>query len=213
MWTGKLMLLYQLVRKIQETHSTPYFAAREQATQVAFDTCFHMIKPKITQSRFGFLPTVFGIALASLGLTVLLGWLLHVRAMVEIRAGYVAMVFNTALCFALTGSALALPGLLGKPTPKFQALVGGTIFILCAMIFTEHLFDTGLGIDWAFLHTWLADGNIRPGRLVPNIAIGFMLIGATLILMNHVSNKWQASAVQILTFGVLAIDLPFSWKG
>ena len=172
-----------------------------------FDNNSHMMKPRAIQSKFGFLPTILGIAVAILGITVLLGWLLHIRAMVEIRVGYVAMVFNTALCFTLTGSALALPALLGKPLPKFQVLVGGAIFILCAMIFTEHLFDTGLGIDWAFLHIWINDGNIRPGRLAPNTAIGFMLIGATLILMNRVSNKWQASAVQILTFGVLAIGL------
>lgn len=145
--------------------------------------------------------------MAALGTTVMLGWLSHVRAMVEIRTGYVAMVFNTALCFTLTGMALALPGLLGKPLPKFQVLVGGTLFILCAMIFIEHLFDLSLGIDWAFLHIWLGDGNIRPGRLAPNTAIGFMLIGATLMVMNHVSNKWQGWAVLILTFSVLTVGL------
>ena len=166
-----------------------------------------MTIPSTIQSRLSFLQTLLAIAVALLGVFVLFGWILHVRAMVEIRAGYVAMVFNTALCFALTGSALALPGLIGKPTPKFQTLIGGTIFILCAMVFTEHLFDKSLGVDWAFLHTWLKDGNIRPGRLAPNTAIGFMLIGATLILMNRVSNKWRALAVQILTFGVLAVGL------
>ena len=166
-----------------------------------------MIKPKITFAQSGFLPTLLGIAVTMLGITVMLGWLLHVRAMVEIRVGYVAMVFNTALCFTLIGSALALPRLLGKPLPKFQVLVGGAIFILCAMIFIEHLLDIPLGIDWAFLHTWIGDGNIRPGRLAPNTAIGFMLIGATLIMMNRVSNKWQASAVLILTLSVLAVGV------
>jgi diguanylate cyclase (GGDEF)-like protein/PAS domain S-box-containing protein len=166
-----------------------------------------MIKLKKAPSRSHFLPALLSLAVTLLGITVMLGWLLHVRAMVEIRVGYVAMVFNTALCFTLTGSALALPGLLGKPLPKFQVLVGGAIFILCAMIFTEHLFDISLGIDWAFLHTWLGDGNIRPGRLAPNTAIGFMLIGATLILMNRVSNKWQASAVIVLTLSVLAVGI------
>jgi diguanylate cyclase (GGDEF)-like protein/PAS domain S-box-containing protein len=164
-------------------------------------------KPTPTQTRFGFLSTLLGIAVAILGMFVMLGWLLHVRAMVEIRAGYVAMVFNTALCFALTGMALALPGLRGRPTPKFQTLVGGIVLVLCATILVEHIFDKSLGIDWAFLHTWLRDGNIRPGRLAPNTALGFMLIGTTLILMSRVSNKWRASLVQILTFGVLAVGL------
>ena len=166
-----------------------------------------MIKPKTTLTQSGFLPILLGIAVAGLGITVMLGWLLHVRAMVEIRVGFVAMVFNTALCFTLSGSTLALPGLLGKPLPKFQVLVGGAIFILCALIFTEHLFDISLGIDWAFLHLWINDGNIRPGRLAPNTAIGFMLIGATLIMMNRVASKWQALTVLILTLSVLAIGV------
>lgn len=166
-----------------------------------------MIKPKATLTQSGFVPILLGIAVAGLGITVMLGWLLHVRAMVEIRVGFVAMVFNTALCFTLTGSALALPGLLGKPLPKFQVLVGGAIFILCALIFTEHFFDISLGIDWAFLHLWINDGNIRPGRLAPNTAIGFMLIGATLIMMNRVANKWQAMVVLILTLSVLAVGV------
>ncbi len=166
-----------------------------------------MSKSAARQSRFDFLPTLLGIAVTLLGFFVMLGWLLHVRAMVEIRAGYVAMVFNTALCFALSGVALALPGVRGRPAPKFQTLAGGIVFVLCATILLEHVFDKNFGVDWGFLHTWLRDGNIRPGRLAPNTAIGFMLIGATLILINRVSNKWRAAWVQILTFGVFAVGL------
>lgn len=159
------------------------------------------------RSRFNSLQTILGIAIASLGLMVMAGWVLQVRAMVEIRPGLVAMVFNTALCFALTGSALAASGLCRRPTWKFQMAVGGAIFLLCLGVLIEQVLDKSLGLDWAFLHTWLRDGNTRPGRLAPNTAIGFMLIGATLILSNNVSNKWRASAVQILTLSVMAVGL------
>ena len=117
------------------------------------------------------------------------------------------MVFNTALCFLLTGIALTLPELTGKPMPKLQTFIGSFIFSLCLLILREHILDINSGIDWAFLHTWLRDGNTRPGRLAPNTAIGFMLIGTILILMNRVSNKWLALAIQLLTVVLLAIGL------
>ena len=156
---------------------------------------------------FNSLPTLLGMAVILLGITVLSGWIFHIIALVEIFPGFVAVVFNTALCFVLTGAALALPGLTGRPMPKLQTIMGSIIFILCALIFGEHLFDKSFGVDWAFLHTWFHDGNIRPGRLAPNTAIGFMLIGSTLILMNRVSAKWRAVAVQLLTISVMVIGL------
>ena len=166
-----------------------------------------MFKKTLTQLNSSSLPTLLGMAVMLLGITVLSGWIFHVIALVEIFPGFVAVVFNTALCFVLTGAALALPGLTGRPMPKLQTIMGSIIFILCALIFGEHLLDKSFGVDWAFLHTWFHDGNIRPGRLAPNTAIGFMLIGSTLILMNRVSAKWRAVAVQLLTISVLVIGL------
>ena len=150
-----------------------------------------------------YLPTLLSLAVAALGITVLAGWLFHVAILVEINTGFVAMVFNTALCFMLTGTALAMPGLIGKPTPKLQMLIGTFIFILCTIILLEHIFDRNLGVDWAFLHGWLGDGNTRPGRLAPNTAIGFMLIGALLVLKQQVNTKRRALVVQMLTVGIL----------
>ena len=157
--------------------------------------------------RINFLPTLLSLAVAVLGITVLIGWLFHVAILVEIKPGYVAMVFNTALCFMLTGFALAMPGLIGKPTPNLQMLIGVFIFILCAIILLEHIFDRNLGVDWAFLHGWIGDGNTRPGRLAPNTAIGFMLVGAMLVLKQQVNTKSRALVVQILTVGLLVIGL------
>ena len=153
------------------------------------------------------LPTLLSSAVAVLGLTVLLGWILHIPELVQIPSGSLAMVFNTALCFFLVGIALARPGWLKRPMPKLQMFTSSFVFILCALILWEHLADISMGIDWAFLHTWLRYGNIHPGRLAPNTAIGFMLTAAALIIMNHVTSKWRAFAVQGLTAAILVIGL------
>jgi diguanylate cyclase (GGDEF)-like protein/PAS domain S-box-containing protein len=150
---------------------------------------------------------VLGLLLFCLGLEVICGWLLQVRAMVEIRVGLVAMVFNTALCFTLSGLALLLPGLLRRPLVRLQSVIGVILIGLPALILLEHVFDASFGIDWAFLHKWLNDGNTRPGRLAPNTAIGFMLAGACLLLLNRITSRRREILFQVGTFCLLAIGL------
>ncbi|MFL6696999.1 MAG: hypothetical protein ACJ8GJ_07495, partial [Vitreoscilla sp.] len=115
------------------------------------------------------------------GLTVC-GWLFHVPAMVEIRAGLVPMVFNTGLCFLLVGVANAL----SRRTPPWTRRVRGSIAlvlaVLCGLTLVEILLDRPLGVDLAGLHAWFDYGNTRPGRMAPNTALGFFLIAAAIAL-------------------------------
>ncbi len=158
-------------------------------------------------SRRRLLPLLLGGAIALLGLVVMSGWLLEVRAMVEFRTGLVAMVFNTALCFTLTGAALLLPALMRRPMALLQNIIGATVALLCALVLVEHVFDQDLGVDWAFLHVWLRDGNVRPGRLAPNTAIGFMLAGACLILMTRIASKAHERLFHVLVFCIGGIGM------
>jgi diguanylate cyclase (GGDEF)-like protein/PAS domain S-box-containing protein len=151
--------------------------------------------------------TLIGIALLVMGGIVLLGWLLHVPLMVQFKIGFVPMQFNTGMCFVLTGIALALPGLTGKLFPRFQTVIGGILIILCGLTFGQILFDLNLGIDWPALHTWIGDGNIRPGRMAPNTALGFICIGSAFVLIPRVSTKQRSGCVQVLTFSILALGL------
>lgn len=153
------------------------------------------------------LAPVLGLVLTCLGLMVITGWLLQVRAMVEIRSGLVAMTVNTALCFTLSGLALLMPAILNRRLPRWQGTVGLFLIGLSSLILIEHLTDTGLGVDWAFMHTWLHDGNIRPGRLAPNTAIGFMLAGGCLLLLSRITRHWQERLFQILLFSLLVVGL------
>lgn len=137
------------------------------------------------------LPTLLGLAVAAMGLTVICGWLLQLQALVEMRRGMVAMTFNTALCFTLTGLALALPGMLQRSMGQLQSVIGAYLICLGGLVLGEHALDVDLGIDWAFLHAWLQDGNTRPGRFAPNTAIGFMFIGCSLLLLARIKTRGQ----------------------
>jgi len=143
----------------------------------------------------------------AMGVTVMSGWMLRVPVMVEFRAGMVAMVFNTALCFTMTGLALALPGLLRRPLPQVQAAFGTVLTLIGAMLLFEHISDRALGIDWASLHTWLNDGNTRPGRPAPNTAIGFMLLGVSLVLLGRITTRAREFGFRFVLFCLFGIGV------
>src|SRR5260221_13294837 len=60
------------------------------------------------------LAQVMGILTVLLGLSVLAGWVFHSDSLKTVLPGYVSMKANTALCFALSGTAL-LVGYLSRP--------------------------------------------------------------------------------------------------
>lgn len=148
-----------------------------------------------------------GGILVAMGLNVTSGWLLHVPAMVEIKSGMVPMVFNTGLGFMLAGAALALSQYPGERTRRLCLALGSFLVLFSALTFLEHVLDTSLGVDLAFVHMWHDYGNTRPGRMAPNTALGFILIGATLLVSNRVAGKRQALALVALTFAILAIGM------
>lgn len=152
------------------------------------------------------LAPIAGIALLALGGIVILGWLLRVPAMVQIVPGYIAMAFNTAACFVLSGVALLLPDSRPQWQRRGRMLIGVVIFIVSALVLAQNVFDITLGIDARWLHEWLQDPNPHPGRMAPNTAVAFMFAGATLSIL-HSKRTWTAPAAQLLTFGVLLIGL------
>jgi diguanylate cyclase (GGDEF)-like protein/PAS domain S-box-containing protein len=158
-------------------------------------------------ARLPTLPIVLASAVTLLGLVVMGGWLLQVRQLVELRVGLVAMTFNTALCFALAGAAVLLPALRRRPMARLRDVTGGAMIVLCALILAEYVLGRDLGIDWPALHRWLRDGNVRPGRMAPNTALGFMLVGSCLILMTRIASKARELLFQILVFCVAGIGL------
>ena len=142
-----------------------------------------------------------------LGLMVTSGWLLHVPIMVEIKSGLVPMVFNTGLCFLLARSAILTMRLPQPGALLLRHVAGIVLILLCGASLIEFVFDRAIGIDLAGLHTWYDYGNTRPGRMVPNTALGFILAGAVIVLTDRVDRQSSAIAVVVLTFSMLAIGL------
>jgi diguanylate cyclase (GGDEF)-like protein/PAS domain S-box-containing protein len=160
-----------------------------------------------TPGSFSSPDVLIGGALILLGCSTILGWLLHVPILMTLWKGLLPMVFNTGLGFLLTGVALCLRRPELKPVRLVRQGIGFVLMLFGALTLCEQIFDTRLGIDFASLQTWYDYGNTRAGRMAPNTALGFVLIGATIYLSSEVRSRRQAIAVALLTFCVLTVGL------
>src|SRR5260221_6283829 len=151
--------------------------------------------------------TAGGALLALLGGVVMFGWWMQSSPLVRVLPGFTPMVFNTALCFVLAGSALLTPVSDAVRYRRVATAIGGVLAIIAALVLAEHLLQTNLGIDWAPLHAWLNDSNPNAGRMSSGTACGFLMSGAVLILATRVRRPWVGTLVRLLKLGVGAIGV------
>lgn len=149
---------------------------------------------------------IIGGALVMLGATVILGWILKIQVLVRITPETAAMVFNTALCFILSGTALILTALSSKGSRLAQLLSSLTI-VIAVLSLSQDLFDINIGIDYLFSADWLDDTHPHPTRMAPNTALAFMLAGGTLFLLNREVKRWVGYLTQYLALTVLLIGI------
>ena len=148
-----------------------------------------------------------GALLVLLGLTVMTGWLLRLPSVLQVLPGQVAMVFSTALCFALAGAALLIPGRWPTLRRRGQTALGGLMVLAAGAMLVQYLAHTDLGFDLRPFHAWLSDPNPTPGRMAPNTALAFLLGGVALMLMPHASSRAALRAIEILAFIIIFIGL------
>ncbi len=117
---------------------------------------------------------------AALGLVVLVGWQTHTPALVQVLPAWVPMKYNTALGFLLSGLGLVA---LARGRP-WGALPGAAwSLLLGALTLLQDVFSLTLGIDELLMEDSLRVATAHPGRLAPNTALCFVLIGLALLLM------------------------------
>src|SRR5579859_1932509 len=153
------------------------------------------------------LSAIVGAVLVLLGGAVILGWWLHSASLVRVAPGFTAMVFNTALSFALSGAAVLIVTSASPRSVRSTQLIGGVLVMLAALVLAEHAFAVDLGVDWAPLHAWLQDSNPNPGRMSVPTALGFAFSGAALIVATRARDPWTRTAVRLFTLAVGAVGV------
>jgi PAS domain S-box-containing protein len=126
-----------------------------------------------------------GLAVAALGLLVLIGWAANIPAIENVAPGLPTMVPNSALMFLLSGVTLTL---LVWPVPDRKVKWVARILAIGTLVFallTTVEYDAGvnLGIDRLILP---ASGNtgVYPGRSSSQSAFNFLLLSFAFLLID-----------------------------
>ena len=125
-----------------------------------------------------------GTLVALVGLVVLFGWALDIPALKSIHPRFVAMKANTATEFLLGGVGLLLHaqarGHAG--VAPVGRVCGIAVALVGLLTLIEYIFTWNLGIDELLFHEPAgAVGTSHPGRMAPNTALAFVLVGGGLV--------------------------------
>jgi len=131
---------------------------------------------------------VSGIVAMILGTTVLIGWYTHNVTLIQIDPTYVPMQYNTALGFLLSGAGLIVI-VVNKPRIAFVA--GVLVAAIGLLTLLEYIFAINIGLDQLFIEHYITVKTFTPGRMAPNTALCFSIIGLTLLMLTTIrEHRW-----------------------
>lgn len=153
------------------------------------------------------LPSVIGLLLICLGSSVIFGWVFHIPMLISIIPGYINMVFNTALCFILSGLAVFLSQKKPEHQTQIYLIFGTLILSIAGLTLLEYSLYQSLDIDQLFVKVWYFDQNPFPGRMAINTSVGFALVGLSFILFPYTNKQIIALLLQIIIFSVMFLGI------
>ncbi len=136
---------------------------------------------------------------------VLLGWIFDLRRLKSVLPDLTTMKANTAVCFALTAGAVRASGTATARTRNALLvwLLTGFVIAISALTLAEYAFGWNSGIDELLFRDPEHTGtSYPPGRFAPGTGICFLLISASLLLLD----AWPRIA-QALTLATALIAL------
>jgi signal transduction histidine kinase/CheY-like chemotaxis protein len=151
---------------------------------------------------------VLGAATAGLGLLVIFGWLVGNRTLIQVMPTFVPMQFNTALGFVLSGGALLL---LAVGRQQGATIAGGLAFALGTLTLFQYATGVNLGIDELFMKHDITTKTSNPGRMAPNSAVCFALVGLASAVRGSPWTKVRPSLMRVvpasIAFGLAVVAL------
>ncbi len=112
-----------------------------------------MGEPEVSQRFWTRVKTGSGLAVATIGLLALAGWLTQRRTLAGIRSQFIPMAPNTAISFVLMGLALAaLPGTMnGRGRGRCAGALTAIVALLAGLRLVEFVLPLALNVDaWFF---------------------------------------------------------------
>jgi diguanylate cyclase (GGDEF)-like protein/PAS domain S-box-containing protein len=136
-----------------------------------------------TESRRGIgglLAQVAGLACITDGLNVLIGWHLHLVALVRPFGIDLPLPYDAALGIVAAGLGLVA---VARDRQRLGVIAGTAAAFLGVMGGVEHITRRNFGLDVLISRGWLVRGAWAPGRMTLNVALGLFLAGAGLIVL------------------------------
>jgi len=146
-----------------------------------------------------------GLATLMLGLVVIVGWHTGSVTLIQVMPGFVPMQYNTALGFVFCGAGLAL---LSIDYRLLAIIAGVTAAIIGGLTLIEYIFTVELGIDEMFMEHNITVKTSHPGRMAPNTAVCFVLMGIALGLR---PSDWAQSRRELLTVLFVSLSFGLAW--
>ena len=143
---------------------------------------------------------VFSVAL---GLVVVVGWYIHNETLVQVIPTFVPMQYNTALGFLLCGAGISL-AIFKKHYSV--AILGSLPIVIGGLTLFEYSMGMNLGIDELFMKHTITVKTSHPGRMAPNTATCFVLIGSVLVFQFFLRKRIYKYQLEFI-FASLALGL------
>ena len=148
------------------------------------------------------------IAVIAIGCAVLLGWMLNIPILKSFLPGLVTMKANTAVCFILSGTSLWLwhryPA--DESKRRWGQWFAGIVLVIGLLTLMQYVLGWDFDID-QLLFKASSDtvGTSSPGRMAPNTALNFLMLGVALLLFLGPYINYQAA--QILSLAAFSVAL------
>ncbi|RKQ69024.1 multi-sensor signal transduction histidine kinase [Litorimonas taeanensis] len=147
-------------------------------------------------------PRLCGAVSAFFGLLVLFGWYTANEALIQVLPHFAPMQYNTALGFLLAGLGLFA---LTREYSKLTVLCGIGCILLGGITLLQYIFGLNVGLDELFMDAYIMVKTSHPGRMAPNTALCFTVVGLVLSIGPR-NQKIQISlGSSIIVLSILAL--------
>ncbi|MCT7986605.1 methyl-accepting chemotaxis protein [Laspinema sp. A4] len=129
---------------------------------------------------------IASITVILIGCMVILGWMLDIPTLKSVVPGLVTMKANTAIGFILGGTCINLwhRGSRESQSRRVALICALLVLALGLLTLIQYGFGINLGIDQLFFREGVnAVATANPGRMAPNTAFNFLLLGSSLVLI------------------------------
>ncbi|GAA5315250.1 MAG: hypothetical protein AseanaTS_04540 [Candidatus Pelagadaptatus aseana] len=139
-----------------------------------------------------------------MGALVLVGWYTENVNLIQVNPSFVPMQYNTALGFLLSGLGLLT---LNQMATGITKLLGSLVAILGWLTLCQYLFGWNLGLDQLFMQHYIDINTSHPGRMAPNTALCFGLVGVALVYASRPTSDRQDAITATLGSVIAALGL------